>query len=128
MGPEGAQFRIPIIELASGSPDLERGTQGWKHLSKRIREACENFGCFEVVYDKIPRKLREETFSLLRELVEVPLERKQKNVNPKPYHGYSGPCSKESLYEGFGIEDASSYDSVKSFAELMWPDGYDHFW
>ncbi|XVE71619.1 hypothetical protein DITRI_Ditri10aG0165700 [Diplodiscus trichospermus] len=122
-----AEFQIPVIELPTGSPDLERGTQGWHHLCKSVREACEKYGCFEVVYEKVPRKLREEMFSLLRELVEVPLERKEKNVNPKPYHSYFGPCNQVCLYEGFGIDDASNYDSVKSFAELMWPDGYDHF-
>ncbi|XP_021276746.1 probable 2-oxoglutarate-dependent dioxygenase AOP1 [Herrania umbratica] len=123
-----AEFQIPVIELpAADSPDLERGTEGWQRLCRRVREACENYGCFQVVYERIPRKLREETFSLVRELVEVPLERKQKNVNPKPYHSYFGPCSQVSLYEGFGIEDASNYDSVKSFAQVMWPDGHHHF-
>lgn len=125
-----AEFQIPFIELVAGSPDLERGTQGWHHLCKRVREACENYGCFEVVYDKISSHLRKETFSLIKELVnEVPVERKRKNVNPKPYHSYFGPCNQVSLYEGFGIEDASNYDSVKSFAQLMWPDGDHHnFW
>ncbi|OMO52399.1 Oxoglutarate/iron-dependent dioxygenase [Corchorus capsularis] len=127
MGSDAPQPRIPIIEFATGSADLERGTEGWKHLCKRVREACENYGCFEVVYGKIPRKLREETFSSLRELIEVPLENKQKNVNPKPYHSYFGPCSHVSLYEGFGIEDASNYNSVQSFAQLMWPHGHNKF-
>ena len=110
MGGADAKFQIPVIELPTGSPDLERGTQGWHHLCKRVRDACKNYGCFQVVYDKIPSPLREETFSLLSELAEIPLERKRKNVNPKPYHSYFGPCSQVSLYEGFGIEDASGYD------------------
>ncbi|WRX33303.1 hypothetical protein QQP08_025790 [Theobroma cacao] len=38
-----------------------------------------------VVYERIPRKLRKETFSLVGELVEVPLERKQKNPNREHY-------------------------------------------
>ncbi|XVF34433.1 hypothetical protein REPUB_Repub18cG0058700 [Reevesia pubescens] len=129
MGADAEFHQIPVIEFpTAGSPDLERGTHGWQQLCKRVREACETYGCFQVVYERIPRKLREETFSLVRELLEVPMENKKKNVNPKPYHSYFGPCNQDSLYEGFGIEDASNYDSVKSFAQLMWPDdGHPHF-
>ncbi|MBA0844326.1 hypothetical protein Goarm_001427 [Gossypium armourianum] len=67
-------------------------------------------------------------FGLVKELVQVPLERKQKNASPLPYHGWVGPCSQVSLlYEGFGLGDASNYDSVKRFAQLMWPDGHPRF-
>ncbi|GMJ15628.1 hypothetical protein like AT1G52820 [Hibiscus trionum] len=123
-----AEFKVPVIEFKTGSPDLVRGTEGWHQLCKRVREACETYGCFQVVYERISKKLRDDTFELLKELVEeVPLERKQKNVNIKPYHGFVGPCTETSLYEGYGIEDASNYDCVESFAQLMWPDGHAHF-
>ncbi|MBA0633170.1 hypothetical protein Godav_001805 [Gossypium davidsonii] len=121
-----AEIEFPVIQFRSS--DLERGTDGWHCLCKRVREACETFGCFEVVYEKISTKVREETFGLMKELVEVPLERKQKNASPMPYHGWVGPCNQVSLlYEGFGLGDASNYDSVKSFAQLMWPDGHPRF-
>ncbi|TYH36295.1 hypothetical protein ES332_D13G255000v1 [Gossypium tomentosum] len=120
------EIEFPIIEFRPS--DLKRGTDGWHRLCKRVREACETFGCFEVVYEKISAKAREETFGLMKELVEVPVERKQKNASPMPYHGWVGPCNQVSmLYEGFGLGDASNYDSVKSFAQLMWPDGHPHF-
>ncbi|PPD80732.1 hypothetical protein GOBAR_DD22327 [Gossypium barbadense] len=96
------EIEFPIIEFRPS--DLKRGTDGWHRLCKRVREACETFGCFEVVYEKISAKAREETFGLMKELVEVSM-----------------------LYEGFGLGDTSNYDSVKSFAQLMWPDGYPHF-
>ncbi|MBA0873362.1 hypothetical protein Goshw_001200 [Gossypium schwendimanii] len=121
-----AEIEFPVIQFRSS--DLERGTDGWHCLCKRVREACETFGCFEVVYEKISTKVREETFGLMKELVQVPLERKQKNASPMPYHGWVGPCNQVSLlYEGFGLGDASNYDSVKSFAQLMWPDGHPRF-
>ncbi|KAG8471720.1 hypothetical protein CXB51_036483 [Gossypium anomalum] len=122
-----AEIEFPVIEFRPS--DLKRGTDGWHRLCKRVREACETFGCFEVVYEKISAKVREETFELMKELIEVPVERKQKNVSPLPYHGWVGPCNQVSLlYEGFGLGDASNYDSVKSFAQLMWPDGHPRFW
>ncbi|KAG4113219.1 hypothetical protein ERO13_D13G210200v2 [Gossypium hirsutum] len=121
-----AEIEFPVIEFRSA--DLERGTDGWHRLCKRVREACETFGCFEVAYKKISTEVREETFGLMKELIEVPVERKQKNASPMPYHGWVGPCNQVSLlYEGFGLGDASNYDSVKSFAQLMWPDGHPRF-
>ncbi|MFQ6651109.1 hypothetical protein Gotur_023088 [Gossypium turneri] len=122
-----AEIEFPAIEFRSS--DLKRGTDGWRHLCKKVQEACEKFGCFEVVYDTISTKVREETFGLMKELVEVPVERKQKNTSPMPYHGWVGPCEQVSLlYEGFGIGNASNYDCVKSFTQLMWPEGHPHFW
>ncbi|XP_052482089.1 probable 2-oxoglutarate-dependent dioxygenase AOP1 isoform X2 [Gossypium raimondii] len=64
----------------------------------------------------------------MKELVKDPVERKQKNASPLPYHGWVGPCEQVSLlYVGFGVRDASNYDSVKNFAQLMWPDGHPQF-
>ncbi|MBA0873370.1 hypothetical protein Goshw_001200 [Gossypium schwendimanii] len=121
-----AKIEVPVIEFCSS--DLKQGTDGWHHLCKRVREACETYGCFEVVYERVSKKVREEMFGLVKELVQVPLERKQKNASPLPYHGWVGPCSQVSLlYEGFGLGDASNYDSVKRFAQLMWPDGHPRF-
>ncbi|MBA0873363.1 hypothetical protein Goshw_001200, partial [Gossypium schwendimanii] len=117
---------FPVIQFRPS--DLKRGTNGWRRLCKRVREACETFGCFEVVYEKISAKVREETLELMKELTEVPVERKQKNISPLPYYGWVGPCNQVSLlYEGFGLGDASNYDSVKTFAQLMWPDGHPPF-
>ncbi|XP_016731175.2 probable 2-oxoglutarate-dependent dioxygenase AOP1 [Gossypium hirsutum] len=122
-----AEIVFPVIEFHSS--DLERGTEGWNRLCKRVREACETFGCFEVVYEKISKNVREDVFGLLKELFDVPVERKQKNTSPIPFHGWVGPCKEISLlYEGFGLGDASNYDSIKSFAQVMWPDGHPHFW
>ncbi|KAK5773319.1 hypothetical protein F383_30224 [Gossypium arboreum] len=121
-----AKIELPVIEFRSS--DLERGTNGWHQLCKKVREACETFGCFEVVYDTISTEVREEMFRLMKELVEVPVERKQKNILPPPSPGWVGPGSHVSpLYEGFGLGDVSNYDSVKNFAELMWPEGHPRF-
>ncbi|MBA0728655.1 hypothetical protein Golax_001541 [Gossypium laxum] len=75
-----------------------------------------------------PSDLKRGTDGWHRLCKRVPVERKQKNASPIPYHGWVGPCNQVSmLYEGFGLGDASNYDSVKSFAQLMWPDGHPHF-
>ncbi|KAE8720717.1 hypothetical protein F3Y22_tig00018568pilonHSYRG00039 [Hibiscus syriacus] len=74
-----AEFQVPVIEFRTSSSDLERGTKGWHHFCERVREACENYGCFQVVYEGVSRKVRDDTFCAVKQLVdEVPLERKQR--------------------------------------------------
>lgn len=97
------------------SVEVDRGTDKWRHLCKMVREACETYGCFEAIYDKVPRQLREETFSMIKQLFSLPLETKKKNTNPKPYHSYFGGFALVPLYESFRLEDSSNYESVESF-------------
>ncbi|ONI34199.1 hypothetical protein PRUPE_1G468200 [Prunus persica] len=110
----GSDFRhgVPAIELSMTSLAVDRGTDKWNSLCKRVREACENYGCFEIVYDKIPLQLRAEAFSLVRQLFSLPLETKKKNVNPKPFHGYCGEYPHVRLYESLGLEDASNFEAL----------------
>ncbi|XP_004295486.1 PREDICTED: feruloyl CoA ortho-hydroxylase 1-like [Fragaria vesca subsp. vesca] len=126
MGSE-SQYQIPAIEFAMNSPELDRGTDEWYHLCKKVREACENYGCFEIVYDRIPPQLKAETFCVSRELFSLPLEKKKKNLNPEPYQGYIGPSVRYPLYEGFGFEQASNYESLRSLTEEILPNGHDQF-
>ncbi|KAK9921840.1 hypothetical protein M0R45_030336 [Rubus argutus] len=119
--------QIPVIDFSTSSTELDRGTEEWYSLCKRVREACENYGCFEIVYDKIPLQLKAETFSMIRPLFNLPVETKKKNVNPKPFHGYYEKTPIAPLYESFGIDDSSNYESFRSFTELMWPNGHDQF-
>ncbi|KAK9946102.1 hypothetical protein M0R45_011579 [Rubus argutus] len=122
-----SQHQVPAIEFTVNSREVDRGTDEWHHLCKRVREACENYGCFEIVYDKIPPQLRAETFSVSRQLFSLPLETKKKNFNPKPYHGYLGQSAHMPLYESFGLEEASNYESLRSLTEEIWPNGHDQF-
>ncbi|KAL6206295.1 hypothetical protein ACLB2K_023543 [Fragaria x ananassa] len=119
MGSE-SQYQIPAIEFAMNSPEVNRGTDEWYHLCKKVREACENFGCFEIVYEKIPPQLRAEFFSASRKLFSLPLETKKKNINPNPYYGYLGPSVLTPLYEGFGFDETSDYESLRRFTEEIW--------
>ncbi|KAI5354837.1 hypothetical protein L3X38_007732 [Prunus dulcis] len=125
----GSDFRhgVLAIELSMTSLAVDRGTDKWNSLCKGVREACENYGCFEIVYDKIPLQLRAEAFSLIKQLFSLPLETKKKNVNPKSFHGYCGEYPHVRLYESLGLEDASNFEAVREFTELLWPNGNDHF-
>ncbi|KAL6215168.1 hypothetical protein ACLB2K_014599 [Fragaria x ananassa] len=121
-----SQYQIPVIAFTINSREVDRGTDEWYHLCKMVREACENYGCFEILYNKIPSQLRAETFSVSRQLFSLPLEKKKKNLNPKPYQGYLAPSDKAPLYESFGLEEASNYESLRSLTEELSPNGHDH--
>ncbi|GMN45216.1 hypothetical protein TIFTF001_014403 [Ficus carica] len=107
-----SQSKIPVINFSMiSSIEVDRGTDKWRHLCKMVREACETCGCFEAIYDKVPRQLREDTFSMIKQLFSLPLEAQKKNTNPKPFGGFA----LVPLYESFGLEDSSNYESVESF-------------
>jgi len=40
---------LPCIDFCKGGVRLEEGSEEWKELSKKVREACENYGCFLLV-------------------------------------------------------------------------------
>jgi hypothetical protein len=44
----------------------------------------------------------------------LPLETKKKNLNPKPFQGYLVQSAHIPLYESFGLEEASNYESLRS--------------
>ncbi|XP_062016753.1 probable inactive 2-oxoglutarate-dependent dioxygenase AOP2 isoform X2 [Rosa rugosa] len=115
-----SQYQIPAIEFTMNSLEVDRGTDEWYHLCKKVREACENYGCFEIVYDKIPPQTKAETLSASRKLYSLPLETKKNNLTPNRYQGYVGPGVTAPLYEGFGFQEASNYESLRSFTEEIW--------
>ncbi|PIA65326.1 hypothetical protein AQUCO_00100655v1 [Aquilegia coerulea] len=116
--------QIPVIDFTKDPQDLEEGSDGWKKLCDQVREACEEYGCFQVIYtNKISTELREEMFKALKELFHLPDETKMKNTGSKPYNGYIGKIDVVPLYESLGIEDVLNLEAVQAFAQLMWPDG-----
>lgn len=117
-------LQIPVIEF---DLELDPKKERWQHLCKRVREACEEYGCFEVVFDNISLESRAETFSAVKQVFQLPRETKEKNMNPKPNRGYMRDSARAPLYESLGIEDASDLDSVQRFTQLMWPNGHNHF-
>ncbi|KAJ1415865.1 Non-heme dioxygenase N-terminal domain [Sesbania bispinosa] len=94
--------------------ELEEGNEGWKATSKKLREACENHGCFLVLCDEISKGELEELFKALKILFDLPEETKQRHVFPKPYRSYLSKSLVIPLSESFGIDDRCSYASYGS--------------
>ncbi|KAL5705590.1 hypothetical protein ACHQM5_023876 [Ranunculus cassubicifolius] len=121
------ETRIPRIDLTNDPADLVEGSEGWKKLCREVREAGEEYGCFQVIYNKIPMQIREEMFKASKELFDLPKEIKEKNTSHNAYYGYIGNIDRIPLFESMGFADASSLETTQSFTGLFWPDGYPSF-
>uniref|UniRef100_A0A9I9E977 Fe2OG dioxygenase domain-containing protein n=1 Tax=Cucumis melo TaxID=3656 RepID=A0A9I9E977_CUCME len=141
-----AKLEVPIIKLPNidkKDDDIDpESSKLWLERSKQVRDALEEYGCFLCEYDddessrccnsSSSSKLDsnyEEIFKGLKELFDFPLETKMKNVSDKPYHGFldSRAPFVLPLHQSLGIENASSYEAVQSFVNLLWPSGNHHF-
>ncbi|WJZ85205.1 hypothetical protein VitviT2T_004753 [Vitis vinifera] len=114
---------IPFLEFPGDDLDLEQESEEWKGLRSKVREACETYGCFGLVCDAIPAKLRQEMFMVMKTLFDLPEETKKKHSSTKPYHSYQGKCPIVPLLESFGIDDAPQPQAAQAFTNLLWPEG-----
>jgi len=126
MGSEG--LRIPCLEFSGVELGLKEGSEEWRKMSKKVRDACESHGCFLMVYDKVPKGLRDQMFLCMKELFDLPEETKRKHRSPKPYRGYNCDCPVIPLSQSFGIDDAPLPQTSQAFTDLMFPQGNPTFW
>ncbi|WVZ19405.1 hypothetical protein V8G54_006727 [Vigna mungo] len=121
---ESENMVIPCFDFCKGGMRLEEGSEEWKEMSKKVREACENHGCFILRCDEIiPKSVCEEMFHHMKALFDLPEETKQQYITPRPYRNYNGKNSVIPLCESFGIDDIPFSDKAEAFTNLMWPQG-----
>ena len=128
MGSETTEeIRLPVINFSDEKVKAEGGVE-WRRTSKKVREAMEEYGCFIAKYEGVSKELREEVLKAVKELFELPIERKKMNKYEKPFNGYVGELRTLPLHESLGIDDATNFNQVQSFSHLMWPpEGNHHF-
>ncbi|PPS12502.1 hypothetical protein GOBAR_AA08136 [Gossypium barbadense] len=76
MGSE-TPIQLPVIDFSN--QNLKPGSLEWNSVKTQVRQALEEYGCFEASYDKASSELRKAVFESLKELFELPLETKMKN-------------------------------------------------
>ncbi|XP_057417393.1 probable 2-oxoglutarate-dependent dioxygenase AOP1 [Lotus japonicus] len=98
-------------------------------MSKKVKEPCENHGCFLFMYDEIPKVLMEDMLIMcLQTLFDLPEETKRKYISPTLFSSYTNENPKlHHLSQSFGIDDAPLGDSAQAFTNLMWPQGNQAF-
>ncbi|KAL9330903.1 hypothetical protein ACSQ67_000513 [Phaseolus vulgaris] len=117
-------LRIPCLEFSGVELGMKEGSEEWREMSKKVRDACESHGCFIMVYDdKVSKGLRDDMFLCMKEVFDLPEETKKKYISSKPYRGYNSECPFIPLSQSFGIDDAPLPQTSQAFTNLMWPQG-----
>ncbi|KAH6756629.1 2-oxoglutarate and oxygenase superfamily protein [Perilla frutescens var. hirtella] len=116
-------MKLPIINFS----DLKHQTETWESAKTQVRQALEEFGCFEATFDQIPLHLRKSVIQETKQIFDLPLQIKLRNRSNKPYHGYVGQYAMVPLYESLGVDDALSPGKLDTFTNLMWPQGNPSF-
>lgn len=120
------QHNLPIIDFTK--KNLDPSSSSWLSTRQDVVRALEDYGCFIAIYDKLPLDLHEAIFRASEELFDLPQETKVLNTSGTPSHGYVGQEPVIPLYEGLGIENATTFQGVQKFTNLLWPNGNDFFW
>ncbi|CAL1392953.1 unnamed protein product [Linum trigynum] len=118
--------KLPLLDF-SMPESTKPGSSEWESLKPQVREALEEYGCFEACFDEISSELLGAVLRSTEEIFELPLESKQRNVSEKPYHGYVGQIPQLPLYESLGIDEATVTERVETFANTLWPQGNPNF-
>ncbi|KAF6166984.1 hypothetical protein GIB67_030677 [Kingdonia uniflora] len=118
-------LRLPIINFSK--EELKPGTLKWNSVRVEVRKALEEYGAFEAVYDRMSPELCNQVFGELKDLFNLPVEIKSRNLSEKFSLGYIGPSAMMPIFESIGIQDATELENIESFANLMWPKGNTSF-
>ncbi|OVA19011.1 Oxoglutarate/iron-dependent dioxygenase [Macleaya cordata] len=95
---------IPVIDL-----------EDFPGQSKKLLEACEEWGCFRIINHKIPDKSMLDMKTVVRSLLDRPVEIKRCNTDVIAGSGYVAPTKGNPLYEALGCYDFGSSDAVEAF-------------
>ncbi|KAL5980134.1 hypothetical protein ACLOJK_036601 [Asimina triloba] len=85
----------------------------------KLREACDEWGCFRLVNHSIPQVLMSEMKAVVRSLLDLPWEIKRRNTDTILGSGYVGPSPESPLYEALGLYDITSPDAVRAFCSQL---------
>ncbi|KAA8541852.1 hypothetical protein F0562_023004 [Nyssa sinensis] len=120
------QPKLPVIDFSK--ENLKPNTNSWLSTRNNVVEALQEYGCFIAKYDhKVSLELHNAIFRASEELFDLPTEIKVQNTSNTPSHGYVGQEPVIPLYEGLGIENATTVEGAQKFTNLMWPSGNDFF-
>nr|GEU99207.1 probable 2-oxoglutarate-dependent dioxygenase AOP1 [Tanacetum cinerariifolium] len=117
--------KLPVIDLSV--KNINYTSSLWTETCGDVISALEEYGCFVATYDGVSQELRDAIFHASHDLFDLPTEVKVLNTSDTPSHGYVGQIPVIPLYEGLGVENATTADGVERFTKLMWPSGNEVF-
>ncbi|GAB4848358.1 hypothetical protein Ancab_003051 [Ancistrocladus abbreviatus] len=99
---------IPVIDL-----------EDFPGQSEKLREACEKWGCLRLTNHGVPAALMADMKAVVRSLLNLPMEIKQRNTDVIAGSGYMAPSVVNPLYEALGLYDAGSSHAVDTFCSQL---------
>ncbi|KAL6610737.1 hypothetical protein ACP70R_040706 [Stipagrostis hirtigluma subsp. patula] len=123
----GDATQLPRIDFSGIDPSAP-GAGAWPAVRAQVMDALATFGCFDAHYPALTPELRAALLDgAIRPLFSLPADVKRRNyVGPElPFHGYLGGRPGVDGYESLGIVDGNEAEHIRTFADLMWPDGDD---
>ncbi|XP_058777636.1 2-oxoglutarate-dependent dioxygenase DAO-like [Vicia villosa] len=101
---------IPVIDLEKLSDQSE---------CKKLRDACEKWGCFRIINHSIPLTLTAEMKMVTEALLDLPMEIKKNNKDAIAGSGYKAPSDVNPLYEALGLYDLGSKQAMQDFCSQL---------
>ncbi|GMI93989.1 hypothetical protein like AT1G52820 [Hibiscus trionum] len=115
----GTQAKLPVIDFSN--PNLKPGSPEWDSVKFQVREALEEYGCFEASSDQVA-ELRNSVFGAMEEVFDLPLETKKLYVSDKLFRGYFEYPS--GMPETITIDEAQSAGNIEQrLTTTLWPHG-----
>eukprot|EP01018_Ginkgo_biloba_P035546 Gb_41080 [translate_table: standard] len=122
---------IPVIDLSKLQPQVVLENKDYSQeessVYMKVRRACEEWGCFQVINHGIGEDILQNVDSVWRELVRLPKHTKEKNVSSSLFYGYLGPDSLLPFYESLGIAGVPRPEAIQHFSDQIWPHGNPNF-
>lgn len=115
--------KIPILDL-SDVDALTPGTASWLSACREVCHALEEYGGFVAAYSSLSLELHNQILEASKELFYLPTETKMQYPYPTEYLGQRPQFP---LYERLGIVNATSWEEIQNFTNLMWPNGNHRF-
>ncbi|XP_024980448.1 probable 2-oxoglutarate-dependent dioxygenase AOP1 [Cynara cardunculus var. scolymus] len=122
-----AYIQLPVIDFSmlsyNQNPEATDHLLHWDSMKTLVLESLQKYGCFQASMDGVPPELHKSVYGAMKNLFDLPLEMKAKNVSTHMFNGYIGNSTPLPLYESMGIDEPCDYQEVENFINLMLPQG-----
>ena len=102
---------IPVIDVEKINSD--------EGECKKLREACERWGCFRIINHSIPATLMADMKKVIEALLDLPMEIKKRNTEVIAGSGYMAPSKVNPFYEALGLYDLGSSQAMHNFCSQL---------
>jgi len=100
------ETKIPVVDME-------------KIDCKKLREACERWGCFRIINHSIPETLMAEMKKVSEALLDLPFEIKQRNTKVIVGSGYKAPSAVNPFFEALSLYDLGSSQAMHDFCSQL---------